>query len=48
VKEGFDYLQLKIHSDNIKLVENLNDKTQAENPRLVEQTEIIIKDYQRH
>jgi hypothetical protein len=39
VREGFDDLKSEIHSDNIKLAENLNDKIQAENSRLVEQIE---------
>jgi hypothetical protein len=37
VREGFDNLKLEIHSNNIKLAENLNAKIQAENSRLVEQ-----------
>ena len=39
VRKGFDYLKSEIHSDNTKLAENVNAKIQAENSRLVEQTE---------
>jgi hypothetical protein len=39
VREGFDNLKSKIHSNNTKLAENFNAKIQAENFRLVKQTE---------
>jgi hypothetical protein len=29
VREGFDNFEMEIHSDNSKLIENLNTKTQA-------------------